>query len=277
MSIRIIRSSLPNSASAGGGVGLRLERRDLVPEGGGARVILRGDGLVLLHAQLLDTLLAIAPSLRRRVRAQPDPGARLVDEVDGLVREEPVVDVAVGQFRRRDEGLVGEPNLVVGLIPVAEPAQDLDRVGHGRLGDQDRLEAPLQRGVLLDVLAVLVDRGGADDVQLAAGERRLQHVRGVHGALGRSRADDRVQLVDEDDQLIAVRPDLVDDLLQPFLEVAAVPRPRDHAAEVERDEALVAERVGHVPVDDALRDALDDRRLADAGLADQHRVVLRPP
>ena len=34
---------------------------------------------------------------------------------------------------------------------------------------------------------------------------------------------------------------------------------------------------GHVVVDDHLGEALDDRRLADARLADQHRVVLRAP
>ena len=33
---------------------------------------------------------------------------------------------------------------------------------------------------------------------------------------------------------------------------------------------------GNVAVDDPLGEALDDRRLADPGLADQHRVVLRP-
>ena len=38
------------------------------------------------------------------------------------------------------------------------------------LADVDRLEAALERGVLLDVLAVLVERGGADAAQLAAGE-----------------------------------------------------------------------------------------------------------
>ena len=36
-------------------------------------------------------------------------------------------------------------------------------------------------------------------------------------------------------------------------------------------------RVGHLAGDDALGQALDDRRLADARLADQHRVVLGPP
>ena len=41
------------------------------------------------------------------------------------------------------------------------------------------------------------------------------------------------------------------------------------------DEALVLEAFGHVAVDDALREAFDDRRLADARLADEHGIVLR--
>ncbi|EUA32584.1 ATP-dependent Clp protease ATP-binding subunit ClpC domain protein [Mycobacterium xenopi 3993] len=39
-----------------------------------------------------------------------------------------------------------------------------------RLADLHGLEAALQRGVLLDVLAVLVERGGADGLQLARGQ-----------------------------------------------------------------------------------------------------------
>ena len=69
--------------------------------------------------------------------------------------------------------------------------------------------------------------------------------------------------------------DLLQDGLQPLLELTAVLRAGDHRAEVQRDHALVLERLGHVAVDDALCEPLDDRRLADAGLADQHRVVLR--
>ena len=57
-------------------------------------------------------------------------------------------------------------------------------------------------GVLLDALAVLVERRRADHAQLAAGEHRLEHVAGVHGALAaRAGADDGVQLVDERDDL----------------------------------------------------------------------------
>ena len=40
---------------------------------------------------------------------------------------------------------------------------------------------------------------------------------------------------------------------------------------------LVLQPFGHVAADDALGQALDDGRLADARLADQHRVVLGAP
>ena len=65
--------------------------------------------------------------------------------------------------------------------------------------DQHRLEAALQGGILLDVLAVFVQRGGADAVQFAAGQHRLQHVAGIHRPFGLAGADDGVQLVDEED------------------------------------------------------------------------------
>ena len=61
----------------------------------------------------------------------------------------------------------------------------------------------------------------------------------------------------------------------PVLELAAVLRARDHRADVERDQPLVAQALGHVALDDAAGEALGDRGLADAGLADEHRVVLR--
>ena len=63
--------------------------------------------------------------------------------------------------------------------------------------------------------------------------------------------------------------------LQPLLELAAVLRAGEQRADVERPDAPVLQALGHVAGDDPLREPLDDRGLADAGLADQHRVVLR--
>jgi hypothetical protein len=86
---------------------------------------------------------------------------RLVDEVDRLVGQEARRDVAVGQRRRRDQRGVGDLHLVVRLVAALEPAQDRHGVLDGRLADQHLLEPPLQRGVLLDAGAVLVEGGGA--------------------------------------------------------------------------------------------------------------------
>ena len=110
--------------------------------------------------------------------------------------------------------------------------------------------------------------------QLAAGQRRLEHVGRVLRALGRARADQGVQLVDEEDDLALGGDDLLEHRLEPVLELAAVLGAGDQRAEVERQHALVVQALGHVAGVDALGDALDDGGLAHARLADQHRVVL---
>ena len=105
---------------------------------------------------------------------QAQAGAGLVDQVDGLVGQEAVAHVAVGEVRGRDDRAVRDLHLVVRLVAVAQTLQDVDRVGQARLGDLDRLEAALERSILLEVLAVLVERRRTDRLQLAAGEERLQ-------------------------------------------------------------------------------------------------------
>ena len=54
------------------------------------------------------------------------------------------------------------------LVALADAHQDVDGLLERRLLDHDRLEAALEGGVALDVLAVLVERRGADALQLAA-------------------------------------------------------------------------------------------------------------
>ena len=256
---------------------LALARLDLVAQGSGPVVVLGGGRLVSLAREPPQVVLERTRVVVLRLHPQAHARARLVDQVDRLVGQEAVADVAVGELRGCNDRLVRDAHAVECLVAILQPAQDLDRLLHGWLAHQHRLEAPLQGRVALDVLAVLVEGGRADHVQLAARERGLEHVGGVHRALRSPGADDRVHLVDEEDQLVGGTADLVDHGLQPFLELAAVLRAGDHPGEVERDHAAVGQRLRHLVVDDALGDALDDRGLAHAGLAEQGRVVLRSP
>src|SRR5204863_9065739 len=115
----------------------------------------------------------------------------------------------------------------------------------------------------------------ADAVELAAREHGLEHVAGVGRALGLAGADDGVELVDEEDDAALGLLHLVEHRLEALLELAAELRAREQRTHVEREDGAILQPLGHVAAHDALREALDDGGLADARLADEHRVVLR--
>ena len=113
-----------------------------------------------------------------------------VHQVDRLVGEEAVGDVAVRELGGGDEGGVFDPHaLVMGFVAGLEAAEDGDRVFDVRLADEDGLEAALEGGVLFDVLAVFVESGRADAAELAAGEGGLEQVGRVAPPFGRAGAD----------------------------------------------------------------------------------------
>ncbi len=235
--------------------------------------------LLLLEGRLLDLELHHPPGGLVEVGGHgvdlgPDHGAGLVDQVDPLVGQEAVGDVAVREDRGRHQGVVLDLHSVVHLEALAQTAQDRDRVLDRRRVDHHRLEAPLERSVFFDVLPILVERGGSQAVQLAPRQHRLEQIAGVGRALRAPGAHDVVNLVDEQEHPALALLDLVQHRLEALFELAAVLGAGEQRAHVEREDRSVLEPLGHVAAHDPLGEPLDDRRLADAGLADQHRVVL---
>ena len=82
-----------------------------------------------------------------------------------------------------------------------------------------------------------------------------------------------MDLVDEEDGLLALV-ERRDEGLEALLEVAAVARSRQQRAQVEGEDLGVLQVLGHAPLVDPQREPLGQRRLPDAGLADEDRVVL---
>ena len=228
--------------------------------------------------QLHEPPLHLVDLARHALQFHRDPTRRLVHEVDRLVGQEPVGDVAMRQLRSRHEGRILDLHpLVMRLIPRLESPQDRDRVLHARLADHHRLKPPLEGRVFLDVLAVFVERRRADAPQLAAGQCRLEQVGRVGATFGSPGTDHGVQFVDEQDHVARRGLHLAQDRLQPVLELAAVFRAGDQGAEIKCDHPLAAECLRHVRLHDPHRQPLGDRRLAHARLADQHRIVLCSP
>ena len=156
-------------------------------------------------------------------------------------------------------------------------AQHADRRLLLRLVHLHDLEAAGERGVLLDVLLVLRPCRRGDRAQGAAGERGLEQVRGIARPGGSAGADQRVRLVDEQDDALAGGLHLLDHRLQPVLELAPDGGAGLHGGKVEREEPHIPQGRRHVAGGDSQRQTFDKRGLADAGLADHHRVVLPAP
>ena len=201
------------------------------------------------------------------------PRSGLVHDVDGLVGEVAVGDVASGEVHACLQRLLAVAHLVVLLVVGSDVVQNLERLFGRRGFDHHLLETPLEGRVALDILAVLVERRRADGLQLAARQGRFEDIGRVEAPLRRAGADDGVYLVDEDDRVLGLA-QFVDQLLHALFELAAELRARHERRDVEREERLVGDGVGHLAARYAQRQPLDDGALAHAGLADQDRVVL---
>ena len=162
------------------------------------------------------------------------------------------------------------------LVFFLEPAKDRHRVLDTRLFHHHRLEPPGQRCILFHMLAVLVERGCADTVQLATRQSRLEQVGRIHRAIGLARANQRVHLVDEQDDPAIVGLDFRKQCLEALFKLTAVFRPGNQCAHIKRHQLLVLERFRHIAINDSERQAFRDRGLADARFTDQHRIVLGP-
>ena len=200
-------------------------------------------------------------------------GAGLVDKVNGLIRQEPVGDITLGQRNRLAQHPLGDGNAVIRLVVVGDALEDLQRILQAGLVDGDRLEAALQGGVLFNVLAVFVEGGGADDLDLAPGQGRLEDIGGVHAALGVSGPNNVVDLVDDQDDISQLT-DLLDKALHTAFKLAPELGPGYQRRQVQQIYLLIPQLEGHVVGHNALGQTLGNGRLAHAGFADEAGVVL---
>ena len=244
-----------------------------IPQLSGLLEVLSGDSLLLLPVQGGDLLLQILQIGGGGFGGHTHLTGGLVHQIDGLIRQEPVVDVPAGQRHGGLQRPIGDGQTVVSLVLIPQSLQDLQRSLRGGLSHGDGLEPALQSGVLLDVLAVLVEGGGAHHTDLAAGQSGLENVGGVHGTLGGAGAHDGVQLVDEKDDVAGLL-HLVDGVLDALFKLTPVLGAGHHAGQIQRQDPLVQQLLRHVGGGDALGQTLCDGGLAYAGLTDEHGVIL---
>ena len=232
-------------------------------------------GLHPVHHEL-DPLLDVGDLRRQSGLPQFDPRACFIDQVDRLVRQ-----AAVGNEPRRGidsrlDRFVGVGHRVELLVALLDAEKDFDGITFRRRGHLYGLESPLERPVLLDRLPELARCRRPDALNLAPRQRRLQDIGRIQRPFRRTRADQSMQLVDEDDGVLIVH-QLLHDRLQALFKLPAVFRAGHDQRQIQSQNPLVGQKTGHVAVGDLLGESFDDGRLAHARFADQHRIVLRSP
>ena len=90
---------------------------------------------------------------------------------------------------------------MVNLVLVTESTQNGNGVLDSRLGAENLLEPSFKGGILFYIFAVFVKGCGSDYVHVAAGKSRLKEVSRIHASFRSTCADNRVELVDEQDYL----------------------------------------------------------------------------
>ena len=199
----------------------------LVSESCGAFEVLIADRL-LLFAHHIAKLSFVASERARAIRKfYPLACRRLIDKVDRFVGEKSAVYIACRKPYSRFYCLVGDPESMVLLITAAQTAENTYGIFFGRLSDIHRLKAALECRIFFDVHAVFAYRCCTDDLKLSACQSRFQYICRIDRALGSSRADHGVYLVNEQYYGIGFC-DLLHDTFHPVLKLAAVFCPGDH-------------------------------------------------
>ena len=175
---------------------------------------------------------ALAHRLRRAIGRDTGASARLVHEVDGLIGQEAILDIAARKTRGGFDCGRRVRHMMMLCIARAQRLEDLtvsSTLGSSTsIAWKRRSNAGSFCKCLRNSSAVVAPMIGR-----TARQHRLEHGARVDRALGGTGADERVHLVDEQDDVIGLG-GLAYHVLQALLELAAVLRPRDQAGKIQR-------------------------------------------
>ena len=160
------------------------------------------------------------------------------------------------------------------LVALLDTTEDTDGVYLVRLIDHDGLETAFQRLILLEVLLILVEGSSTDGSQFTTSQGRLQNVGCIHGTFATACTYQRVDLIDEEDNLAVGVSYLFDDALQTLLELTLIFGTGYQCTHIERIELLVFQILRYIATYDTLGKTFYDSGLTCTRLTYQNRVVL---
>ena len=198
-------------------------------------------------------------------------GRRLINQIDRLVRQATVADVAIRQPIGGLNRLIGDRDAVMQLVALPQAAQDLQAELEVRLANQHLLKAPVKGGILFHRPPVFLRRRRTDATQIPPRQGGFEQAARIGAAA--VTAHHGVELVDEQHHPGIRATHLLQHGAQAFLELTAEFGPGDQGTEIKGNQSQPLQGIRYLSSHNPLGQELGDGRLADAGFSDQHRVV----
>ena len=215
-------------------------------------------------------------ALQHACPVDPQPGRRLIQQVQRLIRQKACREIPHRKPDRRLQCILGNDHPVVLFIARAQPPQDRHCLFLGRLLHQNTLEPPGQRAVLFDGLAVLRYGGGTNNLQFPAGKFRLHDISRIYRAFRRANAHNGMNLINKKNH-IPSRRHFLHNGPDPLLKVTAILSTGHHCWQVQSNDPLIRQSQRHPALRNALRQPLHHGGLAHSRLTDQTGIIFGTP
>ena len=220
----------------------------------------------------LDILFNLLDIFREQRAVYSLSRRRFVNEVYRFVRQKSVVDIPIAHYRRGIDSAVFDSYAVMFLIFAFQSMQYRYRIADRRRIYRYGLESSFKRAVFFKIFSVLVQRRRADGLQFPSRKLRFEYVCRVHAALGATRSDDSMNLVDKE-YCIPSFVESFDCLFKTLFKFASVFRTGKKTCHIQGKYAFVFEKFGNFSLDYCLGKSLDDRAFTDARFAYKDRVI----
>ena len=106
-------------------------------------------------------------------------------------------------------------------------------------------------------------------------KHRFQHISGIHSAVRLSCSDDRMQLIDKQNNLSVTVFHFFKNCFQSFLKLAPILCSCNERSHIKRKDRLIFQTFRNVATDDPLGKSFYNRCFSDSRLSDKHRIIFR--
>jgi len=151
----------------------------------------------LFSFQCLDGPFLVFQLSRFARQVDLDPGTTGVQEIDGLVGQEPACDIFVGHLGGRLHGVIPDNNMMGFLIICLQTPKDQGGDFHVGLIQLNQLKSSGQSRILFKIFFIFGPGGGGHGAQFPSGQGRLEEIGGIAASGSPTGSDESMGFIDK--------------------------------------------------------------------------------